>query len=120
MSFVYIFIFCGINNVTERFREIMTFIARGTCKLPTDTNCGKMKNLLLPKSFSVKLTLVIYLVNASLSRNFCQKSVRVNFCNFHTVIQCLTSSQPILLKKNLFSKGFTWPKLFQPLWYLKN
>ena len=38
----------------------------------------------------------------------------------HKVVQCLTSSQPILLKKNLFSKGFTWPKLFQPLWYLKN
>ena len=27
----------------------------------------------------------ISLVNALLSRNFCQKSVRVNFCNFHTV-----------------------------------
>ena len=30
-------------------------------------------------------SLVIYLVNALLSRNFCQKSVRVNFRNFHTV-----------------------------------
>ena len=28
---------------------------------------------------------VICLVNALLSRNFCQKSVRVNFRNFHTV-----------------------------------
>ena len=35
-------------------------------------------------------------------------------------LQFLTSSQPILLKKNLFSKGFTWPELFQPLWNLKN
>ena len=30
-------------------------------------------------------SLVIYLVNALLSRNFCQKSVRVNSNNFHTV-----------------------------------
>ena len=30
-------------------------------------------------------SLVIYLVNAMLSRNFYQKSVRVNFRNFHTV-----------------------------------
>ena len=40
--------------------------------------------------------------------------------NIFKYLQCLTSSQPILLKKNLFSKGFTWPELFQPLWYLKN
>ena len=33
-------------------------------------------------------------------------------------VQCLTSSQPILLKRNLFSKGFTWPELFQSPWYL--
>ena len=33
-------------------------------------------------------SLVIYLVNALLSRNFCQKSVRVNFRNFHTVECC--------------------------------
>ena len=31
-------------------------------------------------------SLVIYLVNALLSRNFCQKSVRVNFRNFHIVL----------------------------------
>ena len=30
-------------------------------------------------------SLVIYLVNALLSRNFCQKTVRVNFRNFHSV-----------------------------------
>ena len=54
--------------------------------------------------------------------------IKSNCSNYYNVqctlccgnyVQCLTSSQPILLKKNLFSKGFTWPKLFQPLWYLK-
>ena len=32
-------------------------------------------------------SLVIYLVNALVSRNFCQKSVRVNFRNFHSVVR---------------------------------
>ena len=45
----------------------------------------------LNKIFPVKSTLhiVIYLVNALVSRNFCQKSVRVNFRNFHTVQSAL-------------------------------
>ena len=32
--------------------------------------------------------LVISLVKPLLSRNFCKKSVRENFCNFHTVSVC--------------------------------
>ena len=35
-------------------------------------------------------SLVICLVNAMLSRNFCQNSVRVNSRNFHTVTLCFT------------------------------
>ena len=31
------------------------------------------------------VSLVIYVVNALLPRNLCQKGVRVNFRNFHTV-----------------------------------
>ena len=62
---------------------------------------------LTKKIFRQINSLVNYLVKTLLSRNFCQKCMRENFRNFHTV-QCLTSSQPILLNKNLFSKGFTW------------
>ena len=51
---------------------------------------------------------------------FCMKDYIFCAMKFTIYIQCLTSSQPILLKKNSFSKGFTWPKLFQPLWYLRN
>ena len=52
----------------------------------SSTQCGKMKNLLSPKKIFRQINyLVISLVKALLSRNFCQKSVRVNFCNFHTV-----------------------------------
>ena len=44
-----------------------------------------MKDLLSPKKYSVKSTLVISLAKMLLSRNFCQKSVRANFRNFQTV-----------------------------------
>ena len=46
-----------------------------------------MKSLVsVEKIFRQINSLVIYLVNALLSRNFCQKSVRVNSHNFHTVL----------------------------------
>ena len=35
-------------------------------------------------------SLVIYLVNALLSRNFCQNSLRANFRNFHTELRTFT------------------------------
>ena len=76
-----------------------------TCTL----DCGKMKNLLSPKFFPVKSTL--YSVNALLSRNFSQKCVRVNFCYFHTVLQCFykrncKSALVISFVKTLFSRNF--------------
>ena len=37
-------------------------------------------------------SLVISLVKAMVSRNFCQKSVRANFCNYHTVCPWLYMS----------------------------
>ena len=52
---------------------------------------GKMKNLLSEffspsnQLFSNLQSTYIYLVHALVSRNFCQKSVRVNFLNFHSV-----------------------------------
>ena len=48
-----------------------------------NTQCGKMNNLLSP--IRQINSLVFSLVKALLSRN-CQKSVTVNFRNFHTVI----------------------------------
>ena len=53
-----------------------------------NTQCGKMKDLLSPKKYFVKSTryLVISLVKMLLSRNFYQKSVRVNFRFYHTVL----------------------------------
>ena len=40
----------------------------------------------LTKIFSRQInSLVIYLVNALISRNFCQRSMRVNYRNFHSV-----------------------------------
>ena len=55
------------------------------------------------------LCIVIYLVNALLSRNFFQKkNVKVNFCNFHTValenitILLQNSVKLALQSKNIF------------------
>ena len=50
-----------------------------------------MKNLLSPIFFR-QINSLISFVNALISRNFCQKGVRVNFRNFHTVLcaaQCV-------------------------------
>ena len=41
---------------------------------------------LTEKKFRQINHLVISLVKPLLSRNFCEKSVRENFCNFHTVV----------------------------------
>ena len=47
----------------------------------------KNEKFALIKTFFRQInSLVIYLVNAMLSRNFYQKSVRVNFRNFHPVV----------------------------------
>ena len=52
------------------------------------THYGKMKKILSSIFFPVKSTQVIYLVNSLLSRNFCQKSLRVNFRYFYPVQHC--------------------------------
>ena len=51
--------------------------------------CGKMITFLSMKKLIVKSTLylVTSVVKTFLSRNFCQKSMRANFRNFHTVHQ---------------------------------
>ena len=61
----------------------------------TETQCGKMKNLLSPKKIRQTNSLVFSLVKTLLSRNFCQRSVTVNFRNFHTVGNLLS---PFLTK----------------------
>ena len=77
-----------------------------------------MKNLLLPIFFRFNIlrinSLVIYLTNAFLSRNVCQKSVRLNFRNFHTVHSAVwklkTHTPQIILK--LFLQTFRENKVF--------
>ena len=51
----------------------------------------KNEKFTLTQKFSRQISyLVILLVKSLLSRNFCQKRVRVNFRNFHTVIHGLS------------------------------
>ena len=49
-------------------------------------------------------SLLTYLVNSLLSRNFCQKSVRENFRNFHTVLwECQDFSATQILREINFT-----------------
>ena len=88
-----------INAFTEKylFRKLSTYFVD---LLHTVWKFGKFS--LTEKMFREINSLATSFVKMLLPRNFCQKTARL-------IIQCLTSSQPILLKKNLFSKGFTWP-----------
>ena len=65
-------------------------ILRGSelCTLFPQSHCVLWKNekFTLTEIFFRQInSLVIYLVNALFSRNFCQNTVRMNFRNFHTV-----------------------------------
>ena len=51
------------------------------------TQCGKTKNLLSPKSISSNQLCKNFFSKNVAFTNFCQKRVRVNFCNFHNVDQ---------------------------------
>ena len=64
-----------------------------------------MKFILIEKIFRQFDSFVISLVQTLLSRNFCQKSVRVNFRNFHTV--CLSYCVLVLDQSMYFL--FLWP-----------
>ena len=59
------------------YYHVLTYLDWSISKMPTIT--------LIEKIFRQITYLVISLVNMLLSRNFCQKSVRVNFCFYHTV-----------------------------------
>ena len=84
---------------------------KGMKLLVTFTQCEEMKNLLSPKKWNCQINyLVICLVKMLLSRNFCQKSVRINFHYYHTESQsdCNEASLKLLgtilrLKNWLFS-----------------
>ena len=50
-------------------------------------NVEKQEILTHGKKFRQIIYLVISLVKLLLSRNFCNKSLRENFCHFHTVVK---------------------------------
>ena len=59
----------------------------------------KLKNLLSPKKFRQINRLAISLVKPLLSRNFCQKTVRINIRNFLTVcVHCTVFTE--IMRKN--------------------
>ena len=92
--------------------SVKPILSRNFCQKRTVPLCAQWKKreiLWHQKIFRQINSLVTYSVKPLLSRNFCQKCV--SYSVWHLVL-------PILLKKNLFSKGFTSPQFFQPLCYL--
>ena len=65
--------YCNVNWFDEK-------ILRGSTLLWKNEKFSRTKIF-----FRLINSLIIYLVNALLSQIFCQKSLRVIFCNFHTV-----------------------------------
>ena len=81
--------------------------------------CGKIKKITLTERFYVKSTLTVF------SRNFFQKSVRVNFDNFHNVHYKLwpDSSSSDCQKKLFANEGaqFGFSRIFLSLrFYVKS
>ena len=65
---------------------------------------AKIKITLTKMFFRQINSLLIYLVNALFSRNFCQKSVRVNFRTFHTFAEKMNI---FFRQMNAFTKEVT-------------
>ena len=84
------------------FYEFMSFhvkINRNHYALQSnmETTVWKNEKFTLTQNFSRQINyLVILLVKSLFSRNFCQKRVRVNFCNFNTVRKLPMFSRKIL------------------------
>ena len=73
-------IFRQINSLVTYLVHISTICT---------AQCEKTRHSLsLKKKIRQINYLVISLVKPLISRNFCEKSVRENFCNFHTVQYC--------------------------------
>ena len=73
------------NMDRNRFRD------RKNCDSPinhtTFTQCGKTRNSLTYKFFSSNQFRLKLFSKKLLSRKFCEKTVAVKFCNFHTVFK---------------------------------
>ena len=76
------------QNINNDYADLMTnFTDVVSCKMSMILIVEKRKIYFHQMRYFVKSTLssVVSLVNSLLSRNFCQKMVRVNFHKFHTV-----------------------------------
>ena len=112
------FTVCKLLNFTlsdfwQKFREIETlnwfhgfffFSSENILFVFTTPQCGKPWNSLSPKNISSNQLFSEFISKTLLSRNFCKRSVRVNFRNFHTVNTLLpTSSRK--MRRNLILTG---------------
>ena len=90
-----------ISQMIQKFRKLHTVRAQ----------YGKTRNSLSLKEFRQINYLVIFWVKPLVSRNFYEKSVRENFCNFHTVplskpIKMIRNEIEMVLPKSWFHEIF--------------
>ena len=98
-----------ISRISRDFTEFHIYSESTFFDLHT---LWKLRKFTLTEKIFRQITyLVISLVKLLLSRNFCQKSVRENFCNFHTV-QCT------LWKLRKFTLTPLTEKIFRQITYL--
>ena len=96
-----------INHSVNWFHEFFS-LEKNSCA--HTAQCGKRKHLLSTKiNFRQINSLVFSLVKTLLSRNFCQRSVTVNFRIFHTVAQYLSKGNA---ENAITQKKIPWNQLF--------
>ena len=111
-----------VSLVWQTFRETNVFIVEEITKALISRNisdheitshCTVWKNeKTLTQNFFRQINyLVILLVKSLFSRNFCQKRVRVNFCNFHTVLYEFKNISWNQMLSNFLSYNVTFAKL---------
>ena len=101
--------FYGKINIFSSNQRFLTkelteeLISRKLSELISRKLSGKTGNSLTDKTLSNQ-QLVISFIKPLLSRNFCEKNLRENFCNFHIVSVTLLSFIPVEARKLDFFK----------------
>ena len=72
-------------RLQDAYTQVRTVFRFHVKNIGAQCTCGKTRNSLSPNFFRQINSLVTYLVTPLLSRNFCQKCVRENSRDFHTV-----------------------------------
>ena len=95
-----------MKSIWRNFCAYLDLTEKPQTSSQRSAQCGKMKKLSPKKTLCQIISISISLVKTLFLQNFCQKCVRVNFRNYHTVIepQC-GKIKNLLLSKKCFVKS---------------